>query len=80
MSVAKIRKGALTIPAEIRKKANLEDGTVVAVFRLPSSGTLPHEILHKLNISGNAICLLKVNCFSNLFPCFHGCFIYSRNH
>ena len=31
MSVAKIRKGALTIPAEIRKKANLEDGTFVSV-------------------------------------------------
>jgi bifunctional DNA-binding transcriptional regulator/antitoxin component of YhaV-PrlF toxin-antitoxin module len=32
MSVAKIRKGSLTIPAEIRKKANLEDGTVVTVL------------------------------------------------
>lgn len=31
MSVAKIRKGALTIPIDIRKKANLEDGTLVSV-------------------------------------------------
>jgi len=31
LSVAKIRKGALTIPMDIRKKANLEDGTFVSV-------------------------------------------------
>ena len=31
MLVAKIRKGTLTIPAEIRRKANLEDGDLVSV-------------------------------------------------
>ena len=31
MLVAKIRKGMLTIPAEIRRKANLEDGDLVSV-------------------------------------------------
>lgn len=31
LSDAKIRKGALTIPIDIRKKANLEDGTLVSV-------------------------------------------------
>jgi AbrB family looped-hinge helix DNA binding protein len=40
MSVAKIRKGSLTIPAEIRKKANLEDGTVVTVEYEPADGII----------------------------------------
>ncbi|MDQ1317685.1 MAG: Antidote-toxin recognition MazE, bacterial antitoxin [Candidatus Poribacteria bacterium] len=40
MSVAKIRKGALTIPAEIRKKANLEDGTVVVVEYKSADGII----------------------------------------
>jgi bifunctional DNA-binding transcriptional regulator/antitoxin component of YhaV-PrlF toxin-antitoxin module len=31
MLVAKIRKGTLTIPAEILRKANLEDGDLVSV-------------------------------------------------
>jgi len=31
MLVGKIRKGVLTIPAEIRKKASLEDGALVSI-------------------------------------------------
>jgi bifunctional DNA-binding transcriptional regulator/antitoxin component of YhaV-PrlF toxin-antitoxin module len=40
LSVAKIRKGALTIPMDIRKKANLEDGTFVSVEYKSSDGVI----------------------------------------
>ncbi len=40
MSVAKIRKGAITIPAEIRKKAHLEEGTIVAVEYKSADGII----------------------------------------
>ncbi len=40
LSVAKIRKGALTIPMDIRKKANLEDGTFVSVEYKSADGVI----------------------------------------
>ncbi|MBC8235290.1 AbrB/MazE/SpoVT family DNA-binding domain-containing protein [bacterium] len=38
MPIAKIRKGALTIPVEIRRKANLEDGTFISIEYNPDDG------------------------------------------
>ena len=40
MSIAKIRKGALTIPIEIRRKANLEDGTFISIEYKPDDGVI----------------------------------------
>ncbi len=40
MLIGKIRKGMLTIPAEIRKKASLEDGTLVSIEYKPSDGVI----------------------------------------
>jgi len=60
MSIAKIRKGAITIPAEIRRKANLEDGTIVAVEYKSADGiivlkpkaSIDHENYVKLSKKG----------------------------
>ena len=40
MPVAKLRKGALTIPVEIRKKACLEDGILISVEYNPDDGVI----------------------------------------
>ena len=40
MPIAKIRRGALTIPIEIRRKANLEDGTFISIEYKPDDGVI----------------------------------------
>ena len=40
MSIAKIRRGGLTIPVEIRRKANLEDGTFISIEYKPDDGVI----------------------------------------
>jgi bifunctional DNA-binding transcriptional regulator/antitoxin component of YhaV-PrlF toxin-antitoxin module len=40
LSVAKIIKGALTIPVDIRRKANLEDGSFVSVEYKSADGVI----------------------------------------
>ena len=63
MSVTKIRKGAITIPAEIRKEAKLEDGTVVVVEYKSADGiivlrpeaSINHENYVKLSKKGKTM-------------------------
>ena len=40
MSTAHIRRGTLTIPVEIRKKASLEDGTLISIEYKPDDGVI----------------------------------------
>lgn len=40
MAIAKIRRGVLTIPAEIRKEANLEDGNLIEVEYKSKEGVI----------------------------------------
>jgi len=40
MPIVRIRKGALTIPIEIRKKASLKDGTLISVEYQPDNDVI----------------------------------------
>ena len=40
METVKMRRGALTIPVEIRRKAGLEDGTFISIEYKPDDGVI----------------------------------------